>query len=59
MIAKLRLSPREMIKGRFVRKSFTIQQMKDIRSDLEIATQETFDSFDSAKRKTYTEIKEA
>ena len=59
MIAKLRLSPREMITGRIVLKSFTIQQMKDIRSELETATQEAFDRFDSAKRKTYTEIKEA
>lgn len=55
MIAKLRLAQREIKEGKFVPKTFTIQQMKDIRSELNTATHDAFDSYDSVKRKTWAD----
>ena len=55
-IAKLRLSPREMIPGRYVSKTFSKDDMVKIRKELDHKTETAFNDFDEAKRRTYTDI---
>jgi hypothetical protein len=54
MIAKLRLSPREMNPGRYV--AATLRDVKRIREELENQTETAFEEYDRMKRATYQAI---
>ena len=53
--AKLRLSPREMIPGKYVSRTLTKKDIEAIRKELEDNTRESFETFDRMKRQTWYE----